>query len=528
MKLKYEDVKDKIKITALSKEDYERNEYRIIIPGRISHNSYNTIRHVYLNESDEVIELNINKPYNEYQKIKTTSSVNNSNLLIVPVIESKELIEILCANGSPSRVNFGKYPMSSTKNLDYIREKDNYQLGDFAFFDKTGRTYSFGLDCEKNEEYKYYSNLFIPFRTSFYAVEDLVWIVDYNNNKLICASAITDRVDTNDYSNVSKFLEDQFFSDITQDLNSQKVLSELLKEEKNTIMLYNPFELTNKKLSAYDRVMNALFNTNTVIVVGPKIEIENSMTIDFYDQNTIRSFENIVIEAQNRGINTICIMNADGAFNKGELGYYFKNKVISHIINNRILNVYQGPFNIKFVLYTNDNMKECLNEFSESEVIYNLFEYAIYYDVHPLLCSLIHMVSDEKCMKHTSHMIDWIAASRLLYETENIDSLIDLLGKDLVDILNKIAYNNIIAITDVINRDYNPNIIKHFTKEQKYLQVSYLSLIDEKNLEVVRNFIIMMDSSLLELFDALWSRGHENKKKIVEELSATNNMILKK
>ena len=75
--------------------------------------------------------------------------------------------------------------MSSTKNLDYIREKHNYQLGDFAFFDKTGRTYSFGLDCEKNEEYKYYSNLFIPFRTSFYAVEDLVWIVDYNNNKLI-------------------------------------------------------------------------------------------------------------------------------------------------------------------------------------------------------------------------------------------------------------------------------------------------------------------------------------------------------
>ena len=83
---------------------------------------------------------------------------------------------------------------------------------------------------------------------------------------------------------------------------------------------------------------------------------------------------------------------------------------------------------------------------------------------------------------------------------------------------------------DILNRNYTSEYLNSISIQQKYLQIAYLSLLDFEieDLEVVRNFIIQMDSSMIELFDSLWSREDEKRKEKLNELFKTNNNILER
>ena len=118
-------------------------------------------------------------------------------------------------------------------------------------------------------------------------------------------------------------------------------------------------------------------------------------------------------------------------------------------------------------------------------------------------------------------------SSKILKTNGNIKLLDYILGEELTSILKCLVQKEIITIDDVINRSYSSDIFE-MNNEKKALLIPYLAQVDEENIEVVRNFVIRLDLTLLNIFDYLWCKENLERKKIIEDLGKTNNMILSK
>ncbi|MGM9877134.1 MAG: hypothetical protein ACI33S_00655 [Bacilli bacterium] len=157
----------------------------------------------------------------------------------------------------------------------------------------------------------------------------------------------------------------------------------------------------------------------------------------------------------------------------------------------------------------------------------DIVKWAISSNIHPILCAFIsNLVYSSKIDILTKNKI--MLASQVLEETNNIYLLKPIIGDELFEILKKNCMNiNTLSLDDILNRNYNTDIAIPL---RTYYEIAYLSQVDEKNVEVVRNYIIERNghNSLLEYFDLLWSRNNENRKAILDELNKTNNMLLRK
>ena len=113
---------------------------------------------------------------------------------------------------------------------------------------------------------------------------------------------------------------------------------------------------------------------------------------------------------------------------------------------------------------------------------------------------------------------------------ENLKNEINHLSYEQTAIYFKNRFKLNESVEDILNRNYTSEYLNNISIQQKYLQVAYLSLLDFEieDLEVVRNFIIQMDNSMIELFDSLWSREDEKRKEKLNELFKTNNNILER
>ncbi|MGM9877133.1 MAG: hypothetical protein ACI33S_00650 [Bacilli bacterium] len=130
----------------------------------------------------------------------------------------------------------------------------------------------------------------------------------------------------------------------------------------------------------------------------------------------------------------------------------------------------------------------------------------------------------------------WLIASEILRETGNIYLLKNIFGEDIYSELCKyrLSFKNVYPIEKIINREYKGGYIELIQVNKEYSvdiksYIYYLSLVDVKNLEVVRNFVIeyardTYNESLIDLFDTFWIKQNENEKVELERLKATNNM----
>ena len=88
-----------------------------------------------------------------------------------------------------------------------------------------------------------------------------------------------------------------------------------------------------------------------------------------------------------------------------------------------------------------------------------------------------------------------------------------------------LANQEILSLDDVINRAYYENTFK-LSREELSLLIPFLAQVNEDNIEVVRNFIIMLgDEALLNTFDFFWVSNDETRKKIIDGYNRTNNMV---
>ena len=148
--------------------------------------------------------------------------------------------------------------------------------------------------------------------------------------------------------------------------------------------------------------------------------------------------------------------------------------------------------------------------------------------IHPLIHSLVLYLGEEKISKLVS-ISELEKASILLKNTGNLNAVRHILGDELTNILISLANQNVISLDDILNRNYFDSVFE-MSSEEKSLLIPFLAQVDEKNIEVVRNFIIRLDDkSLIDIFDYLWSSNSKERKEIISNLNMTNsNMHLRR
>lgn len=71
----------------------------------------------------------------------------------------------------------------------------------------------------------------------------------------------------------------------------------------------------------------------------------------------------------------------------------------------------------------------------------------------------------------------------------------------------------VITLNDVINDNYSEDGIQALSVYEKRMTTLGLTLVDDENLEKVRNFVNHLGESFLYIFDNLWVYGDETRLK---------------
>ena len=118
----------------------------------------------------------------------------------------------------------------------------------------------------------------------------------------------------------------------------------------------------------------------------------------------------------------------------------------------------------------------------------------------------------------------WEMASKVLYKTGKPEMLRALIGEDLTRDFIAFCTQKVLSIEDVLNENYSEEDLKMDTSK-KYITIVNLSLVDEENVEVIRDFVAKLGKELLATFYLLWTRGNETRLEKIAELKLAGNPL---
>ena len=203
------------------------------------------------------------------------------------------------------------------------------------------------------------------------------------------------------------------------------------------------------------------------------------------------------------------------------------------------------PENARIVAAGND-MKDSLAANQLAEPLFNRFahvyikttteswlKWASEHNIHPAIYSYIAYKKGETLRskydgeKPNADPRKWEMASKMLYATGSPEMLRALVGEDITREFIEFCKQEVITLEDVINENYTDKDIKSLNTAQRYATIMGLSQVDEKNLEIVRNFTSKLGSEFKAIFDALWTHGDESRIEIIAELNINKKKKVK-
>ena len=118
----------------------------------------------------------------------------------------------------------------------------------------------------------------------------------------------------------------------------------------------------------------------------------------------------------------------------------------------------------------------------------------------------------------------WEMASKVLYATRKPEMLRSLIGEDLTRDFIAFCTQRVISIEDVLKENYTEEDLQMDTSK-KYITIVNLSLVDEENIEVIRDFVSKLGKELLATFDLLWTHGDEARLEKIAELKEEDKAL---
>ena len=121
----------------------------------------------------------------------------------------------------------------------------------------------------------------------------------------------------------------------------------------------------------------------------------------------------------------------------------------------------------------------------------------------------------------------WEMASKVLYETKEIEMLRSLIGEDLTKDFKEFCKNKVLTVEDVINGNYQESDLE-MNMAERFATAVGLSIVDEENFEIIREFMKKLGPEPRATFESLWARGEENRLEIIAELKMSEREGIKK
>ena len=205
------------------------------------------------------------------------------------------------------------------------------------------------------------------------------------------------------------------------------------------------------------------------------------------------------------------------------------------VLNKEVDGKWQLPENVRIVAAGNE-LKDSLAANQIAEPLFNRFahvyiktttekwlSWASQNNIHPTIIAYITYTngaalrSEYDGVKPNADPRKWEMASKMLYQTKNPEMLRCLVGEDITKEFTEFCKTPQITLEDVINDNYTDEQINNLNLANKYVLVSYLSSVNEENIEKVRSFVTKLEKELLNLFDLLWTRNKEERMEILQE-----------
>ena len=205
------------------------------------------------------------------------------------------------------------------------------------------------------------------------------------------------------------------------------------------------------------------------------------------------------------------------------------------VLDREVNGIWKLPENARIVAAGND-MKDSLAANQLAEPLFNRFahvyikttteswlKWASENNIHPAIYSYIAYKNGETLRskydgeRPNADPRKWEMASKMLYATRRPEMLRALVGEDITREFVQFCNQQVITLDDVINGNYTDRDIQALNTAERYATTMGLSQVDDDNLEKVRGFVTGLGAEFGAIFDALWTRGDENRLERIAE-----------
>ena len=210
------------------------------------------------------------------------------------------------------------------------------------------------------------------------------------------------------------------------------------------------------------------------------------------------------------------------------------------VLNREVNGMWKLPPNARIVAAGND-LKDSLAANKLAEPLFNRFahvyirtttsawlKWASEHNIHPAIYSYIAFKDGSTLRskydgeKPNADPRKWEMASKMLYKTGNPEMLRALIGEDITKEFVEFCSEPVITLERVLAGDYDEKEIQNLNVSSRYATTMGLTIVEEDNLEVARDFVKKIGAEFLAIFDSLWCHGDENRLERIAEARLTD------
>ena len=563
------------------------SDFAILLGGSVSGNNFTSENKLSNRTGKYwIVSIEINNQVRVIQEngFSDLNSSLDTSIGVRPVFkcDSKKTIIGVPSNDSVVEVSYGEYPQTIVDEQTAIRLEDIYKsksLGEvYTSLFETGRKYTISDNQSLNEfEYNgmYYVRVIaknnnilsngqkaIKNKPYWIKVEPITWLIDSDlaiSNKILIAGI--------DYRYAKdKFIRKNLPNEI---IGRRNTMPHINNQETYVARKQNPYGFILDDVSEEDIIKKAIESDIPVFLHGRSSDGKSARVKEIDHDCIILYLRNATPDSLNGksvyNANTGEMMDVEPSWYKkivskceaepDKLHILFFDELTNAlpsiqgmafniILDKEVNGVWKLPKNCRVVAAGNE-LKDSLAANMMAEPLFNRFAHvyiettvdkwliwAKKHNIHPAIQAFItykSFMGDEVLrsefdgVKPNADPRKWEMASKVLKETNSVAALRSLIGEDICKDFMEFCRQEVITITDVLNKNYTNDDLKMNVSE-KFATAVGLSRVSEGNVKEIRNFVSLLGNEVLAMFDTLWAGNDKNRMELIANFKLEENI----
>ena len=145
-------------------------------------------------------------------------------------------------------------------------------------------------------------------------------------------------------------------------------------------------------------------------------------------------------------------------------------------------------------------------------------------DIHPAIYAYIAYKNGEVLRteytgdKPNADPRKWEMASKMLYATNNPESIVSLVGEEITKEFIEFCKREVLTLEDVLNDNYDDKKIESLDTSERYATIIGLTQVDNKDVEKVIKFTKILGAEYEAVFESMWAANDEARLEIIAEI----------